>query len=193
MNPLSAAELGILDWIAAHCQSAWMDVLMPAITRLGDSGIIWILLGFAILLFSRKERATGFQVLTALLLSLIFCNLLLKHAVGRIRPCDLNTAVELLIHRPGDPSFPSGHTSASFAAAMVLVLTKWRGRWAALTLAVLIAFSRLYLDVHFPTDVLGGALVGTVCALLAVAIWRKWLDKTAFGRILTGTQEENAP
>lgn len=69
MNPLSEAELGILDWIAAHCQSAWMDVLMPAITWLGDSGMVWILLGFAILLFSRKERATGFQVLTGLLSS----------------------------------------------------------------------------------------------------------------------------
>ncbi len=189
MDPLSAAELGILDWIAAHCHSAWMDVLMPAITRLGDSGMVWILLGLAILLFSRKERATGLQVLIALLLSLLICNLILKEAVGRIRPCDCKGLVDLLIHRPRDPSFPSGHTSASFAAAMVLVLTKWRGRWAALTLALLIAFSRLYLYVHFPTDVLGGALVGSACALLAVTFWQKWLGNTAFGRALSQGNE----
>lgn len=184
MLSLSYWELGILDWIAAHCQSGWMDVLMPAVTRLGDAGVVWICLGLALLLLSRKSRSTGFQVLLALLLSLIVCNLLLKNAVGRIRPCDLNAAVELLIQRPGDPSFPSGHTSASFAAAVVLLLTKWRGRWVALALAVLIAFSRLYLYVHFPTDVLGGALIGTLCGVLAVAIWRKGLARTALGRRL---------
>lgn len=193
MNPLVTAELGILDWIAAHCHSAFLDVLMPAVTRLGDNGMIWILLGLALLLLSRKERSTGFQVLVALVLSLLICNLSLKPLVDRIRPCDWNTAVELLIPRPGDPSFPSGHSSASFAAAMVLVLTKCRGRWAALALAVVIAFSRLYLYVHFPTDVLGGILVGTICALLSVTIWRRWLEKTALGRALTRGRGDGGP
>lgn len=194
MNPLSTAELGVLDWIAQHCHTAWLDVIVPAITHLGDSGMIWIVLGLFLLLFCRKERGTGFQVLLALLLSLLLCNLMLKNAVGRIRPFELNPAVELLIVPPGDPSFPSGHTSASFAAAVVLVLNRWKGRWAALVLAVLIAFSRLYLYVHFPTDVLGGMLVGTICALLSAAIWRKWLKETGFGRVLRGTAEiQDAP
>ena len=177
MEALSLAELGILDWIAQHCRTAWMDVLMPAITHLGDKGYIWIALGFAILLLCKNERATGVQVLLALVLSLILCNLVLKNAVDRIRPCDLKPVMDLLIHRPGDPSFPSGHTSASFAAAVVLLLNRWRGRWVALVLAVLIAFSRLYLYVHFPTDVLGGVLVGAFCAWLAVTLWRKWIGK----------------
>lgn len=188
MLSLSYWELGILDWIAAHCHSAWMDVLMPAVTRLGDSGVLWICLGLALLLLSRNSRSTGFQVLVALLLSLLVCNLCLKNAVGRIRPCDLSAAVDLLIPRPGDPSFPSGHTSASFAAAVVLLLTKWRGRWVTLALAILIAFSRLYLYVHFPTDVLGGAIVGTLCGVLAVVLWRKGLARTAFGRRLDSSK-----
>lgn len=168
MNPISLAELGVLDWIAAHCRTAWLDVIMPAITHLGDSGMIWILLGLAILLLDKKNRRTGFQVLLALLLSLIFCNLILKNAVDRIRPFEINTMVQLLIPPPEDASFPSGHTSASFAAATVLMLTRWKGRWPALILAVLIALSRLYLYVHFPTDVLFGAIVGSLCGLLSV-------------------------
>jgi undecaprenyl-diphosphatase len=172
---LSLWELGILDWIAQHCRTDWLDVLMPAVSWLGNKGVIWILLAMAILLFSKKEKATGAQMILALLLSLILCNLLLKNLVGRIRPCDLKGLTDLLVARPGDPSFPSGHTSASFAGAVVLLLCKWRGRWAALALAVLIGFSRLYLYVHFPTDVLAGALVGTFCALLAGFLWRHWL------------------
>ena len=95
MNPLSMAELGILDWIAAHCHNSFWDAVMPFITGLGDQGILWILLGVLILFFQKGERATGAQVLVSLLFSLILCNLMLKNAVDRIRPCDLNTAVEL--------------------------------------------------------------------------------------------------
>ena len=177
MESLSMAELGILDWIAQHCHTAWMDVLMPAITHLGDKGYIWIALGVVILFLCKEERATGAQVLLALILSLVICNMILKNAVDRIRPCDLKPVADLLIHRPGDPSFPSGHTSASFSAAVVLILNKWKGRWAALVLAVLIAFSRLYLYVHFPTDVLVGALVGAFCAWLSVTLWKKWIGR----------------
>lgn len=194
MNSLSLAELSILDWIAQHCHTDWLDTVMPVISWLGNSGAVWILLGLGILVLSRRQRATGFQVLLALLLSLIICNLILKNGVGRIRPFALNDAVELLIPPPGDPSFPSGHTSASFAAAAVLLLTRWQGRWAALVLAGLIAFSRLYLYVHFPTDVLGGLVVGVLCGVLAVTIWNRWLASSPLGRKLTGTQEnKNAP
>jgi undecaprenyl-diphosphatase len=177
MLSLSLRELGILDWIALHCHTGWLDVLMPAVSWLGNKGAIWILLAMVILLFSKGEKATGAQMILALLFSLLLCNLLLKNLVGRIRPCDLKGLADLLVARPGDPSFPSGHTSASFAGAVVLLLCKWRGRWLALALAVLMGFSRLYLYVHFPTDVLGGALLGTFCALLAVFLWRRWLGK----------------
>ena len=148
---------------------------MPWISHLGDSGAIWILLAAVFLLLGKREGSKGIQILLALLLSLLFCNLILKSAVGRIRPFVFNPAVELLVPPPMDPSFPSGHTSASFAAATVLLATKWKGRWVALGLAVLIAFSRLYLYVHFPSDVVGGMGVGILCGLLAVTIWNHWL------------------
>ena len=173
MNPLSMAELGILDWIQLHCRNGFWDAVMLFFTSLGDNGLIWILLGVLLLVFVKNARSTGAQLLLSLVFSLILCNLILKHAVDRIRPCDLNTAVELLVHRPRDPSFPSGHTSASFAVVTVLLLNRWKGGWAALVLAILIAFSRLYLYVHFPTDVLGGLLTGMVSGWLAVTLWRK--------------------
>jgi undecaprenyl-diphosphatase len=175
MLQLSLAELNILDWIAAHCHTAWLDVLMPLISRLGSGGVVWIVLSLAILLFSKKEKATGAQVILALLLNLVLCNLLLKNLVGRIRPCDLNPLVEMLVARPQDPSFPSGHTASSFAAATVLLRRRWKGRWAALALAILMGLSRLYLYVHFPTDVLAGALLGIFCGMVSTCVWQKWL------------------
>ena len=173
MNPLSMAELGVLDWIQLHFHSDFLDLAMPCFTRLGDNGFLWILLGVLFLIFAKRERSTGGQLLLSLVFSFVICNLILKNAVDRIRPCDLNTAVALLVQRPPDPSFPSGHTSASFAAVTVLFRNRWRGRWVALVLASLIAFSRLYLYVHFPTDVLGGLLTGLLSGWLAVTLWRK--------------------
>lgn len=176
MEALSMAELNVLDWIAQHLHTVFLDTVMPAISRLSDRGEIWIFLGVLLILFGRKKQTWGIgvQVLAALLLSLLLCNLFLKNAVGRVRPFMIRDTVELLIRAPMDPSFPSGHSSASFAAASVLVLTRWKGRWAALVLAALIAFSRLYLYVHFPTDVLAGILVGVLCGVLAHLLWGQW-------------------
>ena len=104
---------------------------------------------------------------------LLITNLILKNAVQRIRPCDLNAAVELLIERPHDWSFPSGHTTSSFAAAAALLYANKKMGIPALILASLIAFSRLYLYVHFPTDILAGILIGVACALLVIYIYKK--------------------
>lgn len=176
MYSLSVVELTILDWIAAHCHTAWLDVIMSWITRLGDGGFIWVCFSVALFVQSRKGRPYGFQMALALAFSFILCNLLLKTTVGRVRPFQLNELVDLLVPAPTDASFPSGHSSASFAAAAVLLLTKHPLRWVALVLACLIAFSRLYLYVHFPTDVLAGVLLGVLCGWLAVMVWRKLIQ-----------------
>ena len=189
MNALSAAELGILDWVVSHLRTDWLDALLPWITRLGDSGFIWIAVSILLLLLGRKEQPYGIQIALALLLSLLLCNLILKNAVDRIRPFLLNPMTELIIPAPTDPSFPSGHTSAAFASATVLLLNRHRGRFAALILAVLMAFSRIYLYVHFPTDVLGGILLGILCGFLSVALWNRLLEP----RIPYYASEKNDP
>lgn len=173
MLALSHAELGILNWIYTHCHTRFLDAIMPVITWLGDKGLLWILLGLGILLFQKGKRDTGFRVLLALLFGLLLCNLLLKNAVGRIRPFTLNDTIQLLVTPPQDPSFPSGHTTAAFAAASVLIRDHWKGRWVVLIAAILVAFSRLYLYVHFPTDVLCGALIGIFCGWLSTQFWQK--------------------
>lgn len=146
---------------------------MAFITSLGNAGIIWIVLA-VVLLILPKTRKTGIIVAAALLMDLILCNLILKNLVARVRPYDVNTAIAILIKKPLDFSFPSGHTAASFAAMTALFLAKMKKAWiAALVLAVLIAFSRLYFYVHYPTDVLGGAVVGILSGIIGYAIVEK--------------------
>ena len=152
-------EFAILDWIQANMRNPIMDLLMPAITALGNSGLIWLLLA-GVLLLTPKHRRAGAAVLAGLVLEIICCNMVLKPLVARVRPCDVNTAVQLLIARPDDFSFPSGHTGASFAAAAALFADRNRLWIPSLILALLIAFSRLYLYVHYPTDILAGAAIG---------------------------------
>ncbi|MGC4020190.1 MAG: phosphatase PAP2 family protein [Muricomes sp.] len=154
-------DFAILNFIHNHCRTAWLDVLMPVITKLGDSGAIWIALAVG-LLISRKYRKTGLVLCCALVLDIIVCNGILKPFVARIRPCDVNTTVQLLIPRPTDYSFPSGHTAAAFAAVSGLYFTRQKLWVPALILAVMIAFSRLYLYVHYPSDVAAGILLGSI-------------------------------
>lgn len=152
-------EFSVLDFIQTHLRSGIGDIVMPFISQLGDKGAVWILLGLALLIYPRT-RKTGAALMAALVLEVMCCNLLLKPFVSRIRPCDVDMAVQLLVSRPNDFSFPSGHTGASFAAAAVLYFSGSRLRFYSLLLAALIGFSRLYLYVHYPTDVLAGAALG---------------------------------
>lgn len=166
---MQAFEFSILDWIQLHCRSGVLDALMPALSRICDHGEVWIALALVLLVWRRHRRA-GAAVACALLLDVVCCNLVLKPLVARVRPCDLNTAVALLVPRPGDGSFPSGHTASSFAATAAL-LAAGDGLWKpAFALAVVMSFSRLYLYVHWPSDVLAGAVLGTVLGFWAVRL-----------------------
>lgn len=141
----------------------FLDEVMKGITFLGESGWFWILV--AVLLFCQKRtRKIGLAVALSLAVGLLLGNIILKPLIARQRPCWLDGSIPLLIASPRDFSFPSGHTLASFEGAVSIFLYRrdW-GLWA-LALAVLIAFSRLYLFVHFPTDVLAGAVLGTAIA-----------------------------
>ena len=167
------AELTFLQFLQS-LHSPMLDGSMGFITRLGDSGILWVTLT-AVLLVFRKTRRVGCVLATALLIDAVLCNLLLKPLVARVRPCGILTEVQLLIPYPDDFSFPSGHTAASFASVTALWLAgKKQWAMAALPVGVLIAFSRMYLCVHYPTDILGGAILGAVCGWAGA-----WLVKKA--------------
>lgn len=154
-------ELSILNWIQT-LHNPILDQIMIFITRLGNAGAIWVLLTL-ILIVLPKTRKSGIIMAVALVVDVMLCNMILKNIIGRIRPYDINTGVHLLISKPLGWSFPSGHTSASFASVTALYLAGEKKLWKpALVLGVLIAISRLYLYVHYPTDILGGIIVGIV-------------------------------
>ena len=173
-------ELQILDWIQT-IHTPVGDRIMCGLTRLGDAGILWIVLA-VILLLIPKTRKTGILLAGALCVDVLLCNVLLKHLVGRTRPCDVNQAVELLIARPRDFSFPSGHAAASFASVTALYLAGEKRLWIpAFVLAVLIAFSRMYLYVHYPTDIIGGILCGVASGFIAGWLIQRIMKKRQTG------------
>jgi Membrane-associated phospholipid phosphatase len=166
MNTLISLDWSILNSIQTNCRTTFFDKLMPVVTNLGGIWSIWILITI-ILLITRKYRKVGVTLLFGLAMEVLVCNVMLKPLIARIRPCDVNTAVQLLVSRPTDFSFPSGHSASSFAAASVLLFEKHPLRIPAFVFAIAIAFSRLYLYVHFPSDVLAGALLGIMLGYLA--------------------------
>ena len=169
-----SAEFKLLDWIQT-LRTPVLDQVMCWITKLGNGGAIWILLAVALLVIPRT-RKTGMILAAALAVNVILCNGILKPLIARVRPCEVNTAIRLLILRPADYSFPSGHTAASFAAVAALFAAKERKLWKpTLVLAILIAFSRLYLYVHYPTDILGGIVLGVAGGYVG-----KWLVEKLF-------------
>lgn len=162
-------ELNILDWLQSSIRTSAGDVLMPVITAFADKGIGWILLTFAFLLLSQTRRI-GVTLLLSICIEVLLCNILLKPLVARQRPFILNPAFQLLIAAPQDYSFPSGHAAVSFACASVLWIYRSRWRFPGAVLAFIIAFSRLYLYVHFPTDVLAGAMIGVMAGVISCRI-----------------------
>lgn len=144
-----------------------LNIAMPIVTFLGELGAAWVICG-VVLVFTKKYRKCGIVMLASLLMCLLIGNIILKPAVARIRPFEINQAFNLLINKPSGYSFPSGHTFASFTAATVLFFTNKKFGFAALPLAILIAFSRLYLYVHFPSDVIAGIVLGI---LTGIAVW----------------------
>ena len=150
----------LLLWIREVFASPVMDKIMIFISSLANKGMLWIGIGVVLLLLGVKGRKwsnRGLLVLLSLAFNMVICNLLLKPLVRRL----------------GDYSFPSGHTSASFAAATAIYAIDRRWGAAAYVLAALIGFSRLYLGVHFPTDVLAGAVVGILAAKAAQCLLEK--------------------
>lgn len=174
-----AFDLPILLWIKEHLWCAFGDAVFPVVTLLGESGIFCIILALVLILVP-KTRRTGIAVGASLLLGLILCNILLKPLMARIRPYTFmlenhGVTIPLIVEELKDFSFPSGHTIACFETALVLI--KHYKKWGitALVLAALVAFSRLYLFVHYPTDVLAAIAMAFLTANLA-----EWLTAKGY-------------
>lgn len=167
LNLIENLDWSLLHFILDHCHNAVTDRLFPIITYLGEGGAVWIALGLLLVIFGKRSgwRSTGWVMLFAMLAGLLIGELTLKNIICRPRPFQAEGMVPLLISPPSGYSFPSGHSCSSFAAAAAVFQRDKRFGGGALALAGLIAFSRLFLFVHFPSDVLAGALLGVLCGL----------------------------
>ena len=175
MDLIQNIDFSILIWIQENIRCAFLDVVMPFITRLCNDGEIWILFGI-VLLFFKKYRKFGVFVLVGMLIGSLIGNEILKPIFARPRPCHIYDMLpEMLIDIPKitSYSFPSGHTTSSVIAATVLVRANKKFGFFAIPLAAVIAFSRMYLFVHFPTDILGGTVLGILIGFFTVTYGNK--------------------
>lgn len=169
LNRINIFDNYVLHSINKYLKNKYLDKLMPMITTMGNIGIIWIAVAI-ILLLNKPYKVIGGIVILTLAISTIIGEGIVKHIVRRIRPCNNGININLLISRPISYSFPSGHTSSSFAVAGVLSMYFHQYRIIFMAVAFLIALSRLYLYVHYPTDVIGGIIIGILCSKLVLII-----------------------
>ena len=170
-----SAELKFLDLLQG-LHTPVLDKLMCFVSNIGNAGALWILLAVLLLLIPSKRKC-GTILIAALCVDVVLCNGLLKNIFCRIRPCDVNTVVQLLVPRPDDFSFPSGHTAAAFAAVTAVYLSREKKLFGiTLSVACLMAFSRMYLYVHYPTDIIGGIIAGTVSAIIGYKALYRFKD-----------------
>lgn len=170
---ITEIDFAVLNYIQEHFRCSFFDFLMPVLSRGAELGLVWIAIA-VIMLFFKKSRRCGVLMLISMALTILIGEFTVKNIVCRVRPCNVNTAIDMLVKRPHSYSFPSGHTGASFAAAMSICLNKkWYWGLAAILFAALIGFSRLYLYVHYPSDVLAGMALGMLVAVIVWAIAKK--------------------
>ena len=174
---LQQIDMIILLWIQEHLRIDALTPFWKVITFLGNGGWFWLVVA-AVLLIPKKTRRVGITALLSIAIGFLITNVLLKNIVARPRPFDAYTEIIPLITRPTDFSFPSGHTCASFACALVFfrMLPKTYGV-PAVILAGMVAFSRLYLGVHYPGDVLGGFLVAVFASALVYHLVQTYCKK----------------
>lgn len=172
MEAIQNFDISVLDWIQANLRCGFLDSFLVILNYVMTSGILWIAIG-VVMLFFRKTRAAGIILLAALAFVFLTGDVLLKHVISRPRPFTVNTDINLLMPKPNGSSFPSTHSGLAAAATTVLLAKKRAFGYAALVLTICIAFSRMYLYFHYPTDVLCGLLLGVLSGLLMLWIAKK--------------------
>ena len=170
-GPIQQFDERALVWIAQHVRCGLLDPFMKIYTQLGNTGMLFIVLGLALLLF-KPTRKAGFSALCAMLIGLVVVNFTIKPLVSRPRPWLVIQDFINLVPEKDPNSFPSGHTNAAFAFAIALCMAAPK-RWMKITavcMAVVMGLSRLYVGVHFPSDVVVGAVIGSLCGLAGAYI-----------------------
>lgn len=188
MDHITKIDLAVNLFIQENLRTDWLTTFMKTFTVLNNGGLLVI--GVVLLLLALKPyRYIGLVMSLSLVMEFILNNLFLKKLIARPRPYEIFREVDLLVMRARDSSFPSGHTGSAFAISLVFYLLlpeKFKGYgWLAILLSVLMGYSRLYVGIHYPTDVLGGALLGCLTSIFAVRL----LKNTPF--FLTLGKKEN--
>lgn len=190
MENLLRFEGDMLLWIQNHLRNDFTDPIVKFITHLGDHGYLWIAL-LLVLLCIPKTRKAAFLGAATLLMTYIITNLCLKPLIARTRPYEVIEGLTRIIEAQSDRSFPSGHTANSMAVGVILweISQKWENLvdkklyfpkaagWFVLILSVLIGLSRLYVGVHYPTDVLAGAVIAVLDAAIVFGVYKKFILK----------------
>lgn len=173
IEKLENFEFGLLYFVQENLRFEWLTPIMKFFSLIGDNGLVWIAFTVVLLILKRTRRI-GAMCSISLIFDVLLVNCLLKNLFARVRPYDTFTALQLLVDIQHDWSFPSGHSAAAFATCIVLLkVAPKKLSIPSLVVAMLVAFSRIYVCVHYPTDVIGGILIGIFCAEFAVWSYRK--------------------
>lgn len=170
---ITKLDFSVLYFIQEHIRTPFLDSVAAFLSDAFNGGILWFVLCGVLLLF-RKTRPAGVMVLMAMGIAYFVGELGMKNIFCRLRPCDIDAGISLAVKNPASYSFPSGHTGSSFAAATALFLCNKKWGVPALVLAFIIGISRMYLFVHFPTDVIAGAVLGIISGIVAGAVFKKF-------------------
>ena len=162
-----------IDFIQQNLSNSTIDFIMIFFTEIGHGGLIWLLIAI-VLIVQKKYRKYGAMIILSLILTFLIGDIFLKNIIGRQRPFIVYN-IDIIIPNPNSFSFPSGHTASSFAAAFILCKINKKIGAVAFTIASLIAFSRIYLIVHYPSDNLGGIILGLLCGLITYHFFNKRL------------------
>lgn len=173
MQTIINIDLNIMNFIKVYLKCSFLDFLMPIVSELGNNGFIWITMS-VFLIFNKKYRHIGIIMLTTIFMAVILGEGIIKHLVQRPRPSNFIDASNLLIKVPDSYSFPSGHTTMAFGS--VFVFSKYFKKYKLyfFAFASIIGFSRIYLSVHYPSDVIGGVILGFISYELVIYLYHRY-------------------
>lgn len=172
IDTITALDFNIVLWVQQHVRSPFLSAFFIPFTTIGNAGILFILIG-VLLLFFKRTRQSGILLLISLTISFILNDIVVKNIVQRPRPYNTFSQIIPLVPPPGKYSFPSGHTAAAFSSMMTLFFTQKKHAIMGLIIAFLMGFSRIYVGVHYPTDVFFGAFLGTTVAVICAVTFLK--------------------